>query len=66
MASFVELVRNWHEQSSSSGDEFQALWHRMTAKAVEVLDDDLVMSVALAAQRSVRRGDDDKGVETGN
>ena len=55
VASFVELVRNWREQGSSSGDEFQALWHRMKAKAVEVLDDDLVMSVALVAQQSVRR-----------
>jgi len=56
VASFVELVRNWREHGSSSGDELQALWHRMTAKAEEVLDDDLVMSVALAAQQSVRRG----------
>jgi hypothetical protein len=55
VASFVELVRNWREQGSSSGDAFQVLWHRMTARAAEDLDDDFVMSVALDAQRSVRR-----------
>ena len=55
VASFVELVRNWRKHRPSSGDEFQVLWHRMKAKAAEVLDDDLVMSVALGAQRSARR-----------
>ena len=55
VASFVELVRNWREHRPSSGDEFHVLWHRMKAKAAEVLDDDLVMSVALSAQRSARR-----------
>ena len=55
VASFVELVRNWRENRPASGDEFQVIWHRMTARATEDLDDDLVMSVALEAQRSVRR-----------
>ena len=55
VASFVDLVRNWRDQRASSSDEFQVLWHRMKAKAAEVLDDDLVMSVALDAQQAVRR-----------
>ncbi len=55
VASFVDLVRNWREHRPSSGDEFQVLWHRMKAKATEVLDDDLAMSVALSPQQSARR-----------
>jgi hypothetical protein len=37
-------------------DKFQTIWNRMQEKAAEVLDDDLVMSIALEAQRSVRKG----------
>ena len=55
VASFVELVRNWRENRPASRDVFQALWHRMTARATEDDDDDLVMSIALGAQRAVRR-----------
>ena len=55
VASFVELVRNWREDRHASRDVFQALWHRMTARATEDADDDLVMSIALEAQRAVRR-----------
>ena len=37
-------------------DKFQTLWNRIKENATEVLHDDLVMSVALEAQRSVRKG----------
>jgi len=37
-------------------DEFQTLWTRMQENTAEVLDDDFVMTVALEAQRSVRKG----------
>jgi hypothetical protein len=54
VASFVELVRSWREPQSSSGDPFQVLWHRMESRSSEILDDDVVMSVALSAQQAVR------------
>ena len=37
-------------------DDFQAVWNRMTARAADDLDDDVVMAIALEAQRSVRKG----------
>lgn len=55
VASFVELVRSWRGSESASGAEFQLLWQRMKAKGVDRLDDEDVMSVALDAQRAVRR-----------
>ena len=55
VASFVELVRSWRGNEPGAGDEFRLLWQRMKAKGADRLDDDAIMSMALKAQRSVRR-----------
>jgi hypothetical protein len=66
VASFVDLVRNWREPRSSSGEQFQVLWHRMMARSSEILDDDVVMSVALSAQQAARHDGVQSTLDHGN
>jgi len=44
------------QNQPSPADDFQTIWNRMQERATEAQDDDFVMTIALEAQRSVRKG----------